>query len=253
MYLFVRVQEQADYYSAGPEGRVKARIEEASGERCLIVPYQEFDLRVVKELAPRAMVMSGFGRHFQDREVKSFFGMSDVLHQVDLPMLCICGSHQLLGFAFESDLRKVRLLKDQPMRRLKPDEDLPRRAGVDPEYDLSSYFVADGFYPIRQVAKDPLFQGLPARMMMRCNHYCEVKRLPPNFKLLATSGHCRIEAMRHRERPLYGVQFHPEAFDAPFFHGRQLLRNFARLVDGFSGGGPLKTPKSIPAGGGLHR
>jgi GMP synthase-like glutamine amidotransferase len=208
---------------------------------------------VVKELAPRAMVMSGFGRHFQDREVKSFFGMSDVLHQVDLPMLCICGSHQLLGFAFESDLRKVRLLKDQPMRRLKPDEDLPRRAGVDPEYDLSSYFVADGFYPIRQVAKDPLFQGLPARMMMRCNHYCEVKRLPPNFKLLATSGHCRIEAMRHRERPLYGVQFHPEAFDAPFFHGRQLLRNFARLVDGFSGGGPLKTPKSIPAGGGLHR
>jgi GMP synthase-like glutamine amidotransferase len=235
MYLFVRVQEKEDYYSDGPEGRVKARIEEASGERCLIVPYQEFDLRVVKELAPRAIIMSGFGRHFQDRTVKSFYGMSDVLHQADLPMLCICGSHQLLGFAFESDLRKVRQLRDQPMRRLNPDEDLPRRACADPDYDLSAFLVADGFYPIRQVAKDSLFQGLPSRMMMRCNHYCEVKRLPSGFKLLATSGHCRIEAMRHKDRPLYGTQFHPEAFDAPFFHGRILLRNFAKIVGRFWG------------------
>jgi GMP synthase-like glutamine amidotransferase len=119
------------------------------------------------------------------------------------------------------------------MRRLEPDEDLPRRPCTDSRYDLSAYFVADGFYPIRQVAKDPLFHGLPQRMMMRCNHYCEVKRLPPGFKLLATSGHCRIEAMRHPDRPVYGVQFHPEAFDAPFLHGRTLLMNFAKLARSF--------------------
>lgn len=233
MYLFVRVQEKEEYYQSGPEGRVKSRLEAASGERCLIVPYQEFNPRVVRELAPRAIVMSGFGKFFQKRRVRSFYGMADVLHQVDLPMLCICGSHQLLGFAFEADLRQVRRLRDQPLRRLKPDEDWPRRPGLDPDYDVSAFFVADGFFPIRRVVSDPLFRGLPPRMLMRCNHYCEVKRLPPGFQLLASSGHCRIEAMRHKTRPLYGTQFHPEAFEAPFFDGRKLLENFARLVDDF--------------------
>ena len=49
------------------------------------------------------------------------------------------------------------------------------------------------------------------QMMLRCAHYCEVKKLPPGFELLASSGHCRIAAVRHRDRPLYGTQFHPEA------------------------------------------
>jgi len=67
-------------------------------------------------------------------------------------------------------------------------------------------------------------------MMLRCDHYCEVKKLPPGFELLASSGHCRIAAMRHRDRPLYGTQFHPEGYDRPFFHGRTVLENFARIV-----------------------
>jgi len=232
MLIYVRVQDRESYYAEGPDGRVKARIEEASGDRCLLVPFQEFNGRLVRELQPRGIVMSGFGRHFQERRVRDFYGMSDVLHEAEIPILCICGSHQLLGFAFTRDLRRVRRLYDQPMRRLKADEDLPRRASGTPGYDLSSYFVADGFYPIRRVASDPLFRDLPRRMMMRCNHYCEVKRLPPGFVLLASSGHCRIEAMRHAHRPIYGVQFHPEAYEAPFFHGRTLLKNFAALVRG---------------------
>ena len=70
---------------------------------------------------------------------------------------------------------------------------------------------------------------------MRCWHYCEVKTLPPDFQLLASSGHSRIAAMRHADKPLYGTQFHPEAYAAPFFHGRTLLQNFARIVDHFWG------------------
>ena len=233
MYIYVRVQEPEDYYSNGPEGRVKARLEQASGERCLIVPYREFDMGVVRELGPRAIVMSGFGGHFQSRQVEWFFGMDEVLHQADLPILCICGSHQLLGFAFNLNLRQVRLLEDQPMKELAPADDLPRRAMGSPEYDLSPFFVADGFYPIRRLTEDALFQGLPEPAIMRCSHYCEVKQLPPGFELLASSAHCRVEAMRHKQKPLYGVQFHPEAYEAPFLDGKRLLANFARIVDGF--------------------
>ena len=190
-------------------------------------------MAAVDELNPRAIAMSGFGGHFQSRQVEWFLGMDEVLHNADLPMLCFCGSHQVLGFSFNRNLKRVKLLRDEPLRKMRPSEDLPRRAGGDPQYDLSSFFVADGFFPIRIVKRDPLFVGLPSTMMMRCSHYCEVKKLPDGFELLASSGHCKIEAMRHRDRPLYGTQFHPEAYEAPFFHGRTLLENFAQIVGDF--------------------
>ena len=233
MYFFVAVQDRRSYYAQGPAGRNKARLEQSSGERCLIVPYQELDLRLVENLRPRAIVMSGFGGPFQTMKVGWFRGIDEVLHQARLPILCICGSHQLLGFSFNRDLRRVKRLVDEPMRRIRPTEDFPRRAQGDSKHDLSPYFLTDGFFPITRIKPDPLFKGLPRRMMLRCAHYCEVKKLPPGFELLASSGHCRIAAMRHRDRPLYGTQFHPEAYERPFFHGRTVLENFARIVRDF--------------------
>jgi len=233
MYIFVTVQEKERYYADGPAGCNKARLELASRQRCLVVPYQEFDMALVQDLQPRAVVMSGFGGHIQSRKVRWFLGIDEVLHKVDLPILCICGSHQVLGFSFNKDLRRVRQLRDEPIRKIKPNEDFPHRAQGDPKYDLSGFFVADGFFPITRIKPDPIFGGLPKRMIMRCSHYCEVKELPPSFELLASSAHCQIEAMRHRERPLYGTQFHPEAYEAPFFHGRMLLENFAKIVRDF--------------------
>ena len=79
-------------------------------------------------------------------------------------------------------------------------------------------------------------------MIMRCSHYCEVKRIPKGFELLASSDHCRIEAMRDRKRPLWATQFHPEAYDAPFFHGRKLLGNFAAIVEEFWKNGRATCP-----------
>jgi GMP synthase-like glutamine amidotransferase len=233
MYIFVAVQEKEHYYANGPSGRTKARLELASEERCLVVPYQEFDMALVQDLKPRAIVMGGFGGHFQSRKVEWFLGINDVIHQADLPILCFCGSHQVLGFSFNRDLQRVKQLRDEPIRKIKPNEGFPRRAQGDPKFDLSGYFVAEGFFPITRIKPDPLFRGLPKKMIMRCSHYCEVKRLPPSFELLASSAHCRIEAMRHQDKLLYGTQFHPEAYEAPFSHGRRLLENFANIVRDF--------------------
>ena len=232
MYIFVTFMESEDYYKSGPGGQVKARLEEASGERCLVVPYRELTMKLVEDLRPRAIAMSGFGGHFEDRKIEWFYGVDEVMHKADLPMICFCGSHQLMGFCFNNDIRKLKVLCDQPMRKLKPDEFWPRRAG-DPKSDLSSFLVADGFLPVRQVKADPLFAGLPKTMIMREAHYCEVRKLPPGFVLLATSPMCRVEAMRHKTRPMYGTQFHPEAFAAPWLHGKKLLANFAAIVEGF--------------------
>jgi GMP synthase (glutamine-hydrolysing) len=57
-----------------------------------------------------------------------------------------------------------------------------------------------------------------------------VKELPENFQLTASNETCRIQAMQHTTRPLFGVQFHPELFDAEHPHGRRIVENFLDLV-----------------------
>lgn len=230
MYLYVSVQNKNEYYKDGAGGgKVKARLEQASGERCLIVPFEEFNLNVVREYQPNAIAMSGFGNHFHAYSPESFLGMNEVFQNTNIPMICFCGSHQLLAFAYHHKLDGTTVLQDEPIRLLEPSEDLPRRAkgGC---FDVSNHYMADGFFPIRMVKDDPIFAGMPEIMMMRCAHYCEVKSPPENFEILARSGHCRIEAMRHREKPIYGTQFHPEAYEEPFFDGKKLLENFARIA-----------------------
>ena len=233
MYIFVVFMEKKAYYENGPSTPVKARLEEASGERCLVVPYQEMTMRLMREISPRAIALGGFGGHFQSRKIEWFYGVDEVFRQADLPIIAFCGSHQLLGFCLNGNIRRMKTLRDQPMRKLRRFEHWPRRPCADRKYDLSSHFVAEGFFPIRRVRPDPLFAGLPKTMILRCSHYCEVRKLPPGFVRLAASDHCRVEAMRHRTRPLYGTQFHPEACAEPFLHGKKLLANFAAIVDRF--------------------
>ena len=54
--------------------------------------------------------------------------------------------------------------------------------------------------------------------------------LPPEFRLLASNDCCRLQAMGHLRRPLYGVQFHPELYTDYYPDGRQILRNFFAMA-----------------------
>ena len=39
--------------------------------------------------------------------------------------------------------------------------------------------------------------------------------------------------MKHKEKPLYGLQFHPERYEEPFFDGKKILENFEEIVQEF--------------------
>jgi anthranilate/para-aminobenzoate synthase component II len=55
--------------------------------------------------------------------------------------------------------------------------------------------------------------------------------LPPSLVVTAMSGTgdaSEIMAMKHRDHPTYGVQFHPESIGTE--HGKRLLENFLRVV-----------------------
>lgn len=67
-----------------------------------------------------------------------------------------------------------------------------------------------GWTEIEVLTPNPLFQGLPKKFWSFSSHYEEVSALPPGMKILARSKDCAIQASQLGERPVYGIQFHPE-------------------------------------------
>ena len=71
---------------------------------------------------------------------------------------------------------------------------------------------------------EPLVHGLPRETTVWMSHGDQVFDLPPEFVPLATTPTCPYAAARHRTRPFYGVQFHPEVTHTP--RGEQIFQNF---------------------------
>ena len=71
---------------------------------------------------------------------------------------------------------------------------------------------------------DTLFDGLPGRITVWESHNDEIKSLPPVLEGLAHSDNCRFQAVRHKNLPIFGVQFHPEVEHTE--RGMEIFRNF---------------------------
>jgi anthranilate synthase/aminodeoxychorismate synthase-like glutamine amidotransferase len=77
-----------------------------------------------------------------------------------------------------------------------------------------------------------VFAGLPSPMEVMRYHSLIVEResIPSCLEIIAVAQDDRreVHAVRHREHPVHGVQFHPESVMTP--HGKALLRNFLELA-----------------------
>jgi GMP synthase (glutamine-hydrolysing) len=67
-----------------------------------------------------------------------------------------------------------------------------------------------GWTEIEVDATSKIFEGLPKKFYSFSSHYEEVANLPHGFKNLAHSKSCHVQAMQLGDRPVFGVQFHPE-------------------------------------------
>jgi anthranilate/para-aminobenzoate synthase component II len=54
--------------------------------------------------------------------------------------------------------------------------------------------------------------------------------MPQSLEIIAVAQDdpSEVHGVKHREHPVYGVQFHPESVMTP--HGKALLRNFLELA-----------------------
>ncbi len=77
-----------------------------------------------------------------------------------------------------------------------------------------------------------VFAGLPSPLAVMRYHSLIVERasIPDCLEVVAvaTDDPTEIHGIRHREHPVFGVQFHPESVMTP--HGKALLRNFLELA-----------------------
>ncbi len=98
------------------------------------------------------------------------------------------------------------------------------KAGVSREFGRTSLEVVD---------HDVLLAHVPPQTSVWMSHGDIVTGLSADFIPLAKTANCPFAAARHRTKPFYGVQFHPEVSHTPC--GTQIIRNFLYDICGCTG------------------
>jgi GMP synthase (glutamine-hydrolysing) len=169
-----------------------ARVLGSLGAEAHIISPRQIP-EIVSDL-PAAIIISGNPALICETGT-GFLADFEVLRTLSLPILGICFGHQVIGMLYDAEVSIGK--EDRNLRRME----------------------------ILQV--EPLFTGLADENEFQEDHTEEIT-LPCDFIHLATSSHCFNEAMMHRERPTYGVQFHPESSGSA---GKALIANFLSIAN----------------------
>ena len=193
-----------NYKEPSQTDKAVLNIEKCTEQSVDKIDFKEPDLyHKVIESAPNLIILTGSSALLSKPRTQELFQPEmDLVRRAKFPILGICYGHQIIGSAFGA-----------PMR------------------DLGQMFR--GYEKVSVVKKHPLFDGLPSDLVVAESHRQELTKVPEEFQLLAQSATSEVEAMVHRSRPVYGVQFHPERTDDEHPHGRIILQNILTQILGF--------------------
>jgi GMP synthase-like glutamine amidotransferase len=154
-----------------------------------------------KTFAPEAIVLSGTLRDFDYYQQSILDDFGHFIRETKIPVLAICGGHQLVGLSFGARVVTLDKLEQHEQRLERPHE-----------YQYRFVRITE--------PEDPIFKNIncsdpesPARILrVWQNHGLQLDRIPEGFELLATSYLCRNQMMVKRSdgQLIYTVQFHLE-------------------------------------------
>src|SRR5215813_7975330 len=180
---------------------IARRLREA-GVYCEIHPFQSVDQAKLKSFDPKAIVLSGGPASVIEGEAPQ----ADLaIFAAKVPVLGICYGEQTMAHQLGGQVE----------------------SGHHREFGRAELEVTE---------PSALFDGVwqPGdRKQVWMSHGDRVTRLPPGFRVIATSANAPFAAIADEGRRYYGVQFHPEVMHTP--DGAKLLRNFAVNIAGFKG------------------
>ncbi len=215
----------------------RTRLESAAGETCDVMRFEDVTLDVVRILTPSSMVISGNTTDWSEYHVATLAGLIDTIRCALVPILGICGGHQLIGRAHGAAWG--------PLGRVRDGEFDP-----DPRF-APGLHKERGFHHIDVDGENPLFRNLVDAPVVFQSHYWHLTSVPAGFISCASSVDSPIQAIMRRDRPVFGVQFHPERFDHDNQDGNTVLRNFFATARGVIGrhnrAGPFPGIADIPA------
>lgn len=193
-----------------------------------------------QQFCPDAIVMSGTYADFDYYNQEQLATFREFIVNTKIPVLAICGAHQLVGASFGAGLKT---LDDLPLAAKRNDRLV--------EYQYRFVKIVD--------KNDPIFEGNDDQrsgiwqdytkdddiLRVWQNHGVQLDGVPDDFKLLATSYLCKNQMMVKRSggQLIYGVQFHleksfedwsknPTRWEHPneSRDGRILFENFLKLA-----------------------
>ena len=140
-----------------------------------VIPVLDLEKHKLDELSPDGIIIS-HGSILPDSSISDQFVESlRCIESTSVPVLAIGSGHHLLGKLFGAETTQLSYLNDT---------------------------VTVGIIEI----EDPLFYRLADEIELTEDRASTIG-IPPNFMLLASSDSCINEAMKHREKPIYSVQF----------------------------------------------
>jgi GMP synthase (glutamine-hydrolysing) len=170
---------------------------------CRIVRY-DISAQRIAELSPKGIILSGGPSSVYEAGAPQ---CDPDIFKLDLPILGICYGMQLISKAFGGTVVNVSTR----------------------EFGRAQLTVN----PAAQTDGAGLFAGFPSSTQVWMSHGDRVENIADAFVTLAQAGSCPIAAVKHKTRPIYGLQFHPEVTHTP--EGGLLLKNFLRTVCGCAG------------------
>jgi GMP synthase-like glutamine amidotransferase len=174
-----------------------------------VIQFRDVDERYGVDKDIDAVVISGSAARIVNPSLRCMFdGVVHLIKTCNLPIFSICFGHQLLCWTFGAEVASLA----QP--------------------------VIGKFEKVRVVDVDGIFAGFAQRQKIPLaeSHYDYVLKESldqAGMVLLADSFSCEVEAVKHKSKPFYGVQFHPERINIgseSHPEGYRIIENFYSSV-----------------------